>query len=111
MHEHDKRRWTTLEQRTFLDGYVQRYLEAQAGRGYPKFWARLFQDWFAEFPVAEPTEDDPTDSESEPDTDSERGSDALGDAGTKRKRSRGKKSAKKRVRKVIYLSYRISISY
>jgi hypothetical protein len=101
----DKRRWTTVEQRTFLDAYVKRYLEAQASRTYHKFWPPLFQDWFAKYPEAEPAEDDPTDSEleidSEPDADSECESDAPGHAGSKRKRSGGKNVAKKLAQKVI----------
>jgi len=101
----DKRRWTTAEQRSFLDGYVQRYLEAQTSRMYHKFWPGLFQDWFAKYPEAEPTEDDPTDSEleidSEPDADSECESDTPGHAGSKRKRSSGKNKAKKLAQKVI----------
>ena len=91
----DKWHWTSVEQCTFLDGYVQQYLEAQASCEYHKFWLCLFQDWFAEFLEAEPTEDDPTDSEPEidpePDSDSECGSDAPGDTGTKHKQFHGKK--------------------
>jgi hypothetical protein len=111
----DKRRWTTEAQRTFLTEYVPRYIEAQASRKFHKFWPILYQDWFAKFPEGEPTEDDPTDSEtelnSEPEADADSGSESNGTAhsGSKRKRSDGKSRGKK-VAKVISLSFDVCVS-
>jgi len=104
----DKRRWTTTEQRNFLDSYIPQYLEAQASRKYRKFWPGLYQDWFEKFPEPEPEEGDPTESEvdDDPDLESHSESDAgeSGDAaGSKRKRSNRKAKAKKL--KVFYLCY------
>ena len=101
----DKRRWTTTEQRNFLDSYIPQYLEVQASRKYRKFWPGLYQDWFEKFPEPEPEEDDPTESEdNDPDLESHSESDAgkSGDAaGSKRKWSSRKAKAKKL--KVFYL--------
>ena len=109
----DKWRWTTDEQREFLDSYVPRYLEAQTSRKYHKFWPGLYQAWFAKYPEPDPEENDPTESEVEddpdPDTISESDADDPGGAaGSKRKRASRKVRAKKLKKKVFqefYLSY------
>lgn len=67
--ESDKQHWTTAEQWEFLAEYIPKYLEAQASRNFGKFWPALYQKWFAQYPVGEPTNDDPTDSECECDSE------------------------------------------
>jgi hypothetical protein len=105
---HDKRHWTTSDQREFLLSWSSRYLDAQAQRRYNKFWPAFFQEWFTTFPESEPTDEDLTDSESEAESEAEgQGSDA-GDpsetaddaSGSKRKRASAKAKGKKRVKKV-----------
>ena len=114
----DRRRWTTEEQRSFLEIHVPQYLAAQASRTYHKFWPGLYQEWFAKFPEPEPQENDPMESEveddAEPDALSEsddNGADAAGVASRKRKRSARSLRAKKLARKVFYLSYATHLSY
>lgn len=103
----DKRRWTTPEQRNWLIVSFPEYLEAQAQGRYNKFWPKLFQEWFDYFPPREPTADDPTDSEPEPDSgpdvpsDDDEDEEATASAQTsKRKRAAGKGKSKKRPKQV-----------
>jgi hypothetical protein len=106
----DKRRWMTAYQHTFLDGYVVKYLDAQANHTYHKFWPPLFQVWFAKFSKPDPKEDDPTDTEikddSEPDAACESGTEgAVCSAGSKHKKSEHKARFRKLAKKVFLLFY------
>ena len=105
----DKRCWTTADQRTFLDGYVAKYLDVQPNCTYHKFWPPLFQAWFAKFPEPDPKEDDPTDMEieddSEPDAASESDAEGTRSAGSKHKKSERKARARKLAKKVFLLFY------
>lgn len=67
----DKRSWTTAAERSWLKASIPEYAEAQKKGRYDKLWSRLFQDYFAAFPPAEPTDDDPTDSENDADPESD----------------------------------------
>lgn len=42
--------WTTEAQRLFLQSYASSYREAAAGKKYTKFFAGVYEKWFAEFP-------------------------------------------------------------
>lgn len=99
----DKRRWTTEKQDDFLLSRFPAYLEAQAARNYTRFWPSFFQDWFALFPVPDPSPDYPTDSEENIDDDDDDESDASSPSSpssqVKRKR-KSKKKPKKRVKTV-----------
>lgn len=45
------RSWTTEEQATFLTGYVEQYMDAQANKEISSaFWPRIFREWFAKYP-------------------------------------------------------------
>lgn len=102
---HNKRRWTTPEQQDWLIASFPEYLEAQAKGRYDQFWPKLFQDWFACFPAREPTAEDPTDTEPEPDSgpnapyDDDDDKEPIPDAQTS-KRAGGLSKSKKRPKKV-----------
>jgi hypothetical protein len=102
----DKRRWTTPEQRVFLESYVARYLEAQAKRKYTTFWPVFFQAWFAKYPEPEPLANDPTETDIEDDSepDAESDSDSGHANGSKRKRS-GRKARALALKKKVSSSF------
>jgi len=57
--------WTTEAQREFLQSYVSSYSEAAVQKRYPKFFAGLYEKWFAEFPEDDAS-GDLTDIEDQP---------------------------------------------
>ena len=61
----DKRRWTTASQLEWLLTQFPSYLDAQSQGRYDKFWPTFFRDWFEKFPLCEPTNEDPSESEGE----------------------------------------------
>ena len=50
----DGRKWTTLEQGTWLRNQIPSYLLAKSGgnRGLQVFWEKLFNGWFSQWPEA-----------------------------------------------------------
>jgi hypothetical protein len=50
----DGRKWTTLEQGTWLRDQIPSYLAAKSGgqRGLQVFWEKLFKGWFSQWPEA-----------------------------------------------------------
>lgn len=107
----DRRRWTTPEQLDWLQQRHPAYLEAQSQGRYDKFWPKIFQDWFATFPAREPTENDPVDSDLEPESDSEpelqKASTTTSDStsgSSKRKKKAGADVPNKRKKKVFIFS-------
>ena len=42
--------WTTAPQLTFLNGYIPKFVAAQAAKKTVKLWPRLFSGWFSQFP-------------------------------------------------------------
>jgi hypothetical protein len=42
--------WATPDQQAFLNTQVSDYLTAQKAKSLPRFWARLYEDWFQKFP-------------------------------------------------------------
>jgi hypothetical protein len=105
----DKRRWTTPEQRVFLESYVARYLEAQAKRKYSTFWPVFFQAWFAKYPEPEPLESDPTETDveddSEPDAESNSDSGHPNDSTTSKRKRSGRKARALALKKKVSSSF------
>lgn len=69
---HDNRRWSTDDQRTWLQAQMPAYMEAQKLNRFDAFWPKLNSEWFALYPERAPTDADLSDV---PEVDS--GADAL----------------------------------
>lgn len=42
--------WATKEENEFLEEQLTKYRQLQATKQYTHFWARLFEDWFKQWP-------------------------------------------------------------
>ena len=101
----DRRRWTTPEQRQWLEDRFPSYMEAQAGGRYDNYWPTFFQEWFEKWPASEPHWDDPTDSERDSDSDSDQTDAESSPATSKRKRGGRKSKPKKKASHFTLMSY------
>lgn len=57
-----KRKWTTPEQKAWMEARMDGYMEAKSRGSFVRFWPAFYRDWFEAFPAPEPTDDDPMDS-------------------------------------------------
>lgn len=49
------RPWTTEPQLVFLNGYISKFVKAQAAKKTVKLWPQLFAAWFTMFPEEDVT--------------------------------------------------------
>lgn len=51
-----QRRWTTPEQRTWLEALIPAFLEGQESRSTTAFYSKVYDDWAKAFPPSQPSE-------------------------------------------------------
>jgi hypothetical protein len=52
-----RKSWVTEDQRVYLDGFRADWYEAQRYQTHSRFWAKLYEGWFAKWGIDTPEKD------------------------------------------------------